>query len=174
MAVIFNSGGASARGLVSALPASNASPGLLEVDGWGGFTGFKSIFTRVLIGEATNHQFQHTIGERIYLYVFGNRMGGLSLSGLSFFETCGQQIGPVLLADADQSIGISRVIRFFKQNRLSRREIPLRVTLDPTTVFEAYLQSLQCEAVSTASTVNRMYQFHMNLALPPDSTGERG
>jgi hypothetical protein len=163
MALVFDGiNGSNNRGRVVMLPESrDVSGSILQVEDWGGFTMFKSIFTSVQIAEQTNHQFLHGLGDRIYLYVFGNRIGQLTLGGISFFEICGSGSGQT-------QIGITQVRDFFRRSRLSNRAAPLRITLDPTTVFEAYLHSFQANAVSTASTTQRLYQFNLGLSLLPD------
>jgi hypothetical protein len=169
MALVFDGiDGSNNRGRVVVLPESrDVSGSILQVENWGGFNLFKSIFTRVTIAEGTNHQFLHGLGDRIYLYVFGNRIGQISLSGISFFEICGSGSGTT-------QIGITMVRDFFRRNRLSNRAAPLRITLDPTTVFEAYLHTFQADAVSTASTTQRLYQFNLTASLIPDDAAAEG
>lgn len=154
--IIFESpNGVENRGRVAVLENDGAAGSLLSVDDWGGFEAMKSIFTKVSMQEATNHQFLHTLGDRIYLYVFGDRIGNLSLSGVSFHDICND----------DRQLGISKVVDYYRRNRLAVREKPLKVTIDPGTTFECYLQGVQAETVNAA---DRMYQFNLLFALLPE------
>ena len=143
-------------GRVVVLEQDDAMSGsILDVDGWDGFGSFKAIFTRLEIAEMTNHQFLHTLGNRVYLYVFGDRIGQLALTGLAFYDNCTD----------NEKIGVVHALEYYRANRLSKRADPIRITIDPSTVFECYLQSFRAATVNTAQ---RMYQFHLDLALLPE------
>jgi hypothetical protein len=159
MAIIFNSvNDFDNRGRVVMLPNVAAAPGaLVQVEGWAGFTGFKAILTQVNLQFSTNHQFQQMLGGGIYLDVFGDRIGMLQLGGLAFLGAC----------DNDQRTGFSYVENFYRENRLSNRATPLRVTTDPFTVYEGYLFGFQGSSVSIGSLDQRTYQFTMSIAVPP-------
>jgi hypothetical protein len=160
MAFIFNEsdpGRKENRGRVVVLEQENAAGGsVLTVDGWRGFGSFKAIFTRVHVAEQTNHQFLHTLGDRIYLYVFGDRIGSLGLSGLAFEDNCSN----------NPKIGIAHVLSYYRRYKLTKVAEPLRVTIDPTTVLQCYLHSFQAATINAAE---QMYQFHMNLSLLPEN-----
>lgn len=160
MPIIFEQsqpGGKQNRGRAVVLEQDDAIAGsILDVEGWDGFAELKAIFTQVQIVEQTNHQFLHTLGDRIYLYVFGDRIGTLGLTGLAFYDNCSE----------DEVIGVAHVLDYYRTRRLSRRASPLRITIDPSTVFEAYLHTFNANVVNTAQ---RLYQFNLTLALLPDS-----
>ena len=166
MALIFNAlNGYDNRGRVAVLPQFGAAPGaMMQVDGWGGFQGFKSIFTRISIAQQTNHQIQHMLGDRLYLNVFGDRIGMMELSGLSFFNNCND----------DFRTGFFYVQEFYRQNKLTRRATPLRITTDPFTVYEGFLLAMRGEAISMAQTDQRIYQFSMALAIIPEDASRQG
>ena len=52
------------------------------------FGNFNTIITRIGVAAAGNYQFLHTIGNDVYIYVFGDRMGDVTLHGLSFANGC--------------------------------------------------------------------------------------
>ena len=160
MAIIFNSDNKENRGRVVVLEQQDAVSGsLLAIDGWGGFELLKCIFTRVSISEQTNHQFLHTLGDRIYLYVFGDRIGALGLTGFAFHDNCTDEV----------KSGIVHAMEYYRAHRLVKRQDPIKVTLDPGTVLECYLHSFQA---ATLKTEERMYQFHMTLALLPEDDSQ--
>lgn len=159
MAFIFNEsvpGQKENRGRVVVLEQDGAQGSILAVEGWGGFGSFKCIFTRISIDEQTGHQFLHTLGDQIYLYVFGDRIGALSLAGLAFYDNCTD----------DPKIGVVHALEYYRRHRLTKRPAPLRVNIDPGTVFEVYLHSFQAAAINGAA--ERMFQFNLNFALLPE------
>lgn len=139
---------------------------LLQIDQggdgeWPGFNQMKAIFTRIGINEKGSYQFLHTLGQDIYLYVFGDRIAELSLMGVAFYDNC---------VNTGSEIGISRVIKWYRQNRVARRASPISITIDPETTFEAYLLGVRGQVMNTE---NRTYQFTLNLAsIPPDDLND--
>lgn len=169
MAIIFTdvSGSAENRGRVQVLdkPGTGLTPGsILHVPEWGGFSQFKAIFTNVTIAEQGNYQFLHTLGNHIYVYVFGDRIGQFGLSGLAFFDNCGSTA-------PNGRIGISHVIGYYRQLKLSVRAEPVLVTLEPDTVFRTFLLSMRGQVLNPAT---RIFQFHLGFALVPEDDESGG
>jgi len=133
------------------LPATTT----LKIDDWGGFVGFKSIITNVQVSANGNYQFLHTLGNNIYVYVFGDRMGQLVLSGLSFETICDDPKG---------TIGIERVLDYYAQVRLAQREPPIKVTIGTTTTLVGYMTAINAQVVDPKT---KMYQFDMQLMIVP-------
>lgn len=169
MPYIFTRGGEnwitqSNRGRVVVL---EGTPGAFQMDDWrtGGhnLSMFKSLITDVAIQEQSNYQFLHTLGNHIYLYVFGDRIGQLSIGGLSFWSvsTGGG------CDDNPRDLGIIRVINWYRRNRIVKRASPIKVTLGPQ-AFYAFLVGFRCSKISLEQ---RQFQFHLDLALLPDESG---
>ena len=163
MAVLFTSlgSGVENRGRVQVLdrPGTGLFPGsLLHAQGWGGFFSFKSIFTNMTIAEQGNFQFLHTLGNHIYIYVFGDRIGTFGLSGLSFFDNCGTEL-------PSGRIGIINVISYYRHARLARQPAPVFVTINPDAVFRTFLIGMRGQVLDPAQ---RIFQFHLNFALVPE------
>ena len=64
----------------------------------------------------TNHQFLHSLDNFIYLYAFGDRIGELTLSGLSFTGSCVQNNGGGDISDA---MGQCAILSYYKDYRVS-------------------------------------------------------
>jgi hypothetical protein len=157
MIVVFANAEGDNRGRVVALESQRAGTGsVLSVDGWGGFQMMKSIITRVRMDERTNHQMMHTLGDRIYLHPFGDRIGALGISGISFYASC--------VGVSQQFLGISLVREYYKTYRLSRYAVPLKITLDPASVLEGYLAGFQAQTLDVAQ---RLFQFNLVFELLP-------
>lgn len=135
------------------LPATTT----LNLEGWGGFKGFKSIITRVNVSAQGNFQFLHTLGGNIYVYVFGDRVGSLGISGLAFDSVC---------EDAAGTIGIERVLDYYAQNRIANRKTPVKITIGVKTTLAGYLVAVAGDAVDPKS---KIYQFNLQFMLAPQS-----
>lgn len=164
MAVIFT-GPAEVenRGRVVVLdkPGTGLSPGsLLTVPGWGGFQNFKSIFTNVTIAERGNYQFLHTLGDHIYIYIFGDRIGQFGLAGLAFFDNCAT-------SEPNGKIGIIHVIEYYRRFKITANPNPVLVTIDPDAVFRCFLLGMRGQVLNSAQ---RIFQFHLNFALVPEES----
>ncbi len=108
-------------------PVAQANLGSVSVDGSPiGYDSRKSIVTRVTVAQAANVQFLHTIGAFVYIYVFGDRIGQMTLSGLSFADPCG--------GGAADGTGLEQMMKWYKQNRVSESGKSLRVQIGKTAV----------------------------------------
>lgn len=67
----------------------------------------------------TNHQFLHSLDNFIYLYAFGDRIGELTLSGMSFTGSCVQNNGG---GDISAAMGQCSILSYYKDNRVSNSE----------------------------------------------------
>jgi hypothetical protein len=99
-------------------PALSCNTNFLTVDPDISFDAQRSIITRLTISQQVNVQFLHTLGSLIYVYVFGDRMGSVSLSGLSFLCACddGESSGGA-------EIGAEKMMLWYKQNRASKKAV---------------------------------------------------
>lgn len=103
-----------------------ATVGFIEVNGQGPFATFiqdSAIITGWSVEEGVNVQFTHTMGNDIYLNVFGNRMGVATVSGLTFNATGVAQAQvktPGACIKKDKPHGISRIIEWYHANRISQ------------------------------------------------------
>ena len=71
------------------------------------------------MGETVNAQFTHTMGDDIYMNVFGNRVGQLTIQGISF---------NTLNCDPSQH-GIVEIINYYRANRISSNSQPITITI---------------------------------------------
>jgi hypothetical protein len=90
------------------------------------FQSRKSIITRMTVGQETNHQFLHTLGGDIFIYVFGDRVGQMTISGMCFAFDCDRP--------GDREHGLEKMLEFYRQNKLSRRKEPVTVMVGRTPV----------------------------------------
>lgn len=103
----------------------------------------RSIITRLTVTQEANLQFLHTLGSHVYIYVFGDRMGTVGLSGFTFNRSCdqpGQQL----------DTGPARMLAWYEQNRTSRRRSPLRFMVGNRPI-EGFVVGLNIDVVDPAS-----------------------
>lgn len=144
-----------ARGRVAVLDEPNVGGqiALVDVPDW---SGTSAIITRCTVSQAGNFQFLHTLGQFIYVYVFGDRMGSLGLSGLAFHQNCD--------GGGQGAQGINQVLEFYKTNRIAKRQTPLRITLGGGPTLEAFLVGGTSDVVEP---YDKIWQFDFQFALIP-------
>lgn len=113
-----------------------------------------SIITSLNISQRINVQFLHTVGAGIYIYTFGDRIGQMQLSGLSFSCTC-----------PGDSPGLEQMYTWFKSNRASVRREPVRVTIGKTPI-EGFVIEFGAAIVDAASGLS---QWNLSLATLPEN-----
>lgn len=91
--------------------------------GWTGFFGMKSIITSATIASEGNFQFMNTMKNSIYVYVFGEKIGEIVISELSFPGLCGG------IAQIGLDSGFERVMNYYDTGRISRTGAPGIITV---------------------------------------------
>lgn len=154
MSIIFEGN----RGRVVRLddPAAQASVGFVRVaDAPIDYSATWSIITRLTVSHQANVQFLHTLGSAIYIYVFGDRIGQMSLSGLSFNSVC----------EGAEELGVEAMMGWYRDNRVSKRGAPVRVMIGNTAV-EGFVVS---SSEDTVDAETGLVQWGVNMmALPED------
>jgi hypothetical protein len=147
-----------------------------NVNGEGGPISYQvhnTIITRLGISAAGNFQFLHTIGNDVYVYVFGDRMGQVQLHGLSFSDKC-----PPLPDDPDErrrprenplqnypDHGFELLFGWYTANRIAARREPVRVTIGRSTNFNGFVTALTGDV---QDALHRTIQFQLTISLLPD------
>lgn len=157
MPVLFQSKVGSVVALDDPAAQCTTSRTLLGVDPPITFEKQRAIVTRVTVAQQVNLQFLHTMGAMVYVYVFGDRMGTVSLSGLSFFLCeCPNGMSRVDV-NAD-------VYQWYKQNRASRRKAPVRVSVG-SQVIEGFVTGFTEDVVDPSLS---LVQWGVNMSALPD------
>lgn len=135
------------------------------------YTSQKSIITRVGLSAAGNYQFLHTIGNDVYVYVFGDRMGQVQFHGISFQGDCfggGGSQGTTPTATLPSQAGkhgFELLYDWYKANRIASRLSPIGVTIGTGTTFQGFVTSLQGDI---QDSIYRTIQFQMSIAVLPE------
>ena len=116
----------------------------------------RSIITRVTCAQQVNLQFLHTMGRLVYVYVFGDRMGQVGLSGLSFAGECP---GPA------PEHGVMAVYDWYRRNKASRRAEPVRINIGMRDNLDGFVTGFSFDVVDPGT---QMVQWNMTLAALPE------
>lgn len=135
-------------------PAMACSTSFLSMNPNISFASEKSIVTRLTVSQQVNVQFLHSLGSLIHIYVFGDRMGQVSLSGLSFACDC----------PGGEELGAEKMLLWYKKNRASKKADPCRVTIGKT-VIEGFVTSFTEDVVDPSL---KLVQWGVNLASLPE------
>ncbi len=115
--------------------------------------GQRSIITRVTVSQQGNYQFLHTIGNDVYIYVFGDRVGSVTISGLSLVR-----------CNADGH-GFEDIMAWYQNYRVAAMKSPLEVTIGDGLVIEGFLTGITGDVVDPGT---RIMQFGLQLATIPE------
>lgn len=111
------------HGRVATIPEPGF-PMLIKLTRWVGFEGMNALITSISAAPRGNYQFQHTLKNFIYVYVFGERISPLQIGGVIFvgeaLETCAGQ---------PHRSGFELVYDYYDLNRLSKTGEPVQLII---------------------------------------------
>lgn len=137
-------------------PTDTAFP--IALQGWGNALSMKSIITDLAIARQGNCNFSHTLKDSIYAYSFGERIGQMRISGLSFASMCG----------TDSTTGVEAVLNYYNQNRIVAAKSPITVAIGTTAAgrFRGFLVGLNIEISRPEA---RLAQYSLMFTTLPNS-----
>lgn len=121
-------------------------------DDWGGFESLRSIVTGFAVDLEGGVQFTHSLDEFVFVYTFGERMGTMQLSGISFYQDC-QEVDEVMTGGEDH--GLEEMIGYYGLNRVNTRRTPVLIVLGASTPFECFLVKMRAELIDSEQLVGR-------------------
>ena len=104
----------------------------------------KAIVTQAAIGNAGNLQFLHTLNQTIYVYVFGDRIGDLRVSGLAFAEPC-----------RTSGTGMQLIYKAYKDNRVAKKGGPVLVHFGDDLPLRAFLVGMSLEVADPETNLGQ-------------------
>ena len=124
----------------------------------------RCLITGFGVNQEANYQFLHTLGGSIYIYVFGDRVGTISISGIAATVDCGAGYG--LFGDTSASpYGVERMMGWYTQNKISARVDPITIVVGTQTVINGYVCGSK---VSIMDAMTWLTQFEISMALLPE------
>lgn len=159
MPVFFTSGGQGSVGRTIGFtdPHTQGTTTLIQLDPKLTWSSERSIITRMTLAQQCNYQFLHTIGNDIFIYVFGDRVGQITISGLSMADDCDSR---------DSEHGFEKVLKWYNRNRVAKRKTPVKVTIGKTPI-QGFLVSISGDLVDPST---RLIQYGLTLMVLPEKT----
>ena len=119
----------------------------------------QAIVTQAVIVQQGNYQFSHSINDTIYVYVFGDRIGELRVSGTAFPQVCEAGGGAGAPSSVSSGTGYKEVLDFYDTNRISKRGKPVEIAFGAT-AFEGFLVNMQIQVADAEHLLGQWtYQF---------------
>lgn len=145
MADIFSS----APGTVSVMSESTALPGSISVaQPTFPAQGSAAIITGISYDQSTNQQFQQSLDGAVYIYVFGDKMGGIVVDGIAFAQVCN-----------GGGSGLFSVADYYRQNRISKSDQPIVVLAAGETVT-GFLTGIQVRSEMSGADPGGLYNTY--------------
>jgi hypothetical protein len=133
MADVFNS----REGYVAVVPGQSVVPGRIKI---GGFAPRAAMISGIDYDQKTNQQFQHTLDGSVYIYVFGDLMGNVTIEGRSFPLRCGEEVS-----------GLSEVFKFYAEKRASKNADLVQVSIGEEPI-SGFLTAIRVRSQSVAES----------------------
>ncbi len=115
MAAIFTN----EPGVAYVVPDPSVLPITFVFSGWGGGPYRNAITSGISISSRGNYQFLHTLRNFIYVYVFGEQMGRITITGRTFMANC----------HFFNDSGISNTIEYYANYSISRTGTPVGIQI---------------------------------------------
>lgn len=103
-----------------------------------------SIVTKVGLSEAVNAQFTHTFGSYVFCYVFGDQIGTMRMSGISFACDC--------VDGTNRKHGAESMLLWYRRYRASKRRTPVQIMLGDTAI-EGLMISMDINSVEPGTNL---------------------
>lgn len=157
--LIFSStpGVVAAEVVGQALPFSIAVGGTNNVPSFPAYLQAKAILTGFALENETGLGVAHTLRDRIYVYVHGERAGTAMVSGIMFGGVCGDEQGP-------RYTGMDAIYAYYERVRASTQGLPVRLVFGPRTTLVGFMTGLSM-GVDDAQTGVGAFRFKF-LSLP--------
>ena len=142
-------------------------PFQIAMTNWGGFGTQQAIITQGGVQLDGAFQFLHTLNDFIYVYTFGDRIGELMVSGVTFLDNCaGQAVS-----------GFESVLGYYYANRIANLGGPVKVSFGSTAlgVFQGFLTGMKVDIVDSESLLGQFaYRLNVFPVAAPVASGVGG
>lgn len=145
-------------GTVTKIGGNALLPMQVTLGGWGGYSLFKAIIAQAGVRRGGRYQFMYTLRDFIYVYVFGEKLGEITIAGVAFPGACAKDG----VAFNDKT-GFELVLGYYEKYRLSRTGLPITITI-ATTSFSAFLTDIDLGIQDPAT---QLTSFTMKFLFPP-------
>lgn len=146
----------SQAGKVAALDVQDALPAIVTVEQ---FTVSDVLLIQSIAYEQkTNQQFQTSLEKAVYIYVFGDQMGSVTVSGLAFVSGC-----------SGETSGLAGLVEYYKSKRASKRSTPVIFSVGDEVQASGFLTALQVRSHSENPELSGLvYGYSMTINTLPE------
>lgn len=137
------------RGWVRRVQAPSGSPGVIVT----GLTLANCLITRAAASDSCSFQVQHMLGDKIYVYSFGDRVGDIGIAGLAYFDCRG-----------GGRHGIGSVVDWYKKNKFSKTGRKGSITIAQRNM-QGYLVGMRLDSPRTEEG---LLEFYLSFIRIPD------
>lgn len=148
-------------GVVGAVVAGPSLPFAVAVGGnpgvpaFPGYTLSRAILTGFRYAGRSGLGVTHTLRDRLYVYIYGERMGQALVSGIAFGGVCSQE---------GRWTGFDAVYAYYERVRSSSNGIPVKLVFGPETALAGFMTELDFGLEDPQTGVGSFsFKFH---ALP--------
>lgn len=137
-------------GQVVAVRDVGTLPISIFLENWPGYPAIKAAITQIAGASSGNYQFLHTLREFIYVYVFGERVGEMSVSGIAFSGGC----------NGIEQSGVEQISDYYNRYRISKygRPLSIQIGVSGSASVRGFLTDFQ-QGISDAQ--NQLGQFKL-------------
>lgn len=146
-----------APGKVVALEAKT-TVATVKLEAFDNFSAMRAIITQVAVSEEVAAQFRNMLGGNIYVYVFGEKPGGLVVRGIAMESTCDSDDGDIA--------GIRKIKEYYDEQNVMTRKAPIKLTIGTDITILAYLTGVQ---YAVADPKLRLWEFTLKMVTIPAS-----
>jgi hypothetical protein len=136
----------------------------LYLENWDSYPAFKSIITRFGVHNTSGVQFTHSLLDFIRIYVFGERIAPITISGFSFSNVCDIISERISFPDGSTAFvpsyhGLEYVLDFYDAFRVSETGDPLMLVFGLSAVFYGFLIE---SSVQVADAERNLIEFTLS------------
>ena len=118
------------------------------------------ILTSLGYSQRTKQRFSPSLSDAIYVYIFGDAMGQIEVSGLAFSSRCGQYTTTMT--------GMEEVMRFYEQARISKSQEMIYVAIGSILISGFLTQMTMTMSKSDQPFLMTSFTYGIN-TLPRDT-----
>lgn len=118
-----------------------------------GLTTKRAIVTQCSIEHQGAYQLMHSINDLVHIFVFGERIGEMTLSGLAFPQACDNFGGR-------PGSGVEDILQYYYKNRVAARGAPIAVQFGSLT-YQGFLGGVKMDLVRPEALIGQWF-FRIN------------
>ena len=150
----------SAAGKVAALDIKDALPAIVKVEGLNDSGSSDVVLIQsISYDQKTNQQFQTSLDKAVYIYVFGDHMGSITVSGIVFTSSC-----------SSKDNGLAALVKFYNDNRAAKRSTPVSFSAGADVRASGFVTDFQIRSQSESKEFSGLiYGYSMTISTLPEA-----